>query len=75
MDWQTIFYFVGSIFMIVALAMLLGLAVALFYLRKRLMELADAAQKPIETASDISQGIMTGLALKLKEWSTIKKAS
>lgn len=74
MDWQTLFYFVGTIFMIVALGMLIAFAVFLYYVRQRIEVLSKLAERPYQTASDIGEGIAEGVALKILQW-TKQKAS
>lgn len=74
MDWQSMFYFVGTIFMIFMMAVLICAAVFLYKIRQKLMLLTKLVDRPAQTASEIGVGIAEGVAVKIKEW-TNKKAS
>lgn len=74
MDWQNIFYFVGTIFMIFMMVLLMAVGFFLYRLRQNIEIVSRLAKRPAETASEIGAGIVEGVAIKLKEW-TNKKAS
>ncbi len=74
MDFQNIFYFVGTIFMVTMIALMIGIGILLFRMRENLALLSKLTHKPVDTVTELGAGIAEGVALKLKEWTT-KKAS
>lgn len=61
MDLQNTFYLLGIIYMVFGILILLGIAVLLFYIKKKIGELYDFVEltiKPIKRASDIVRDIL-----------------
>ncbi|MGH7202838.1 MAG: hypothetical protein ACREHC_00145 [Candidatus Levyibacteriota bacterium] len=69
MDIQTIFYTVGIIFMVVALLLLLGIAVLIFYIKKKIAEVHKSIEdsidsltalsvKPVQKAVDMARSVL-----------------
>lgn len=74
MDIQNVFYFVGTVFMIMMIILIIGFGIFLYKIRENLALLSKLTHRPAATATELGAGIAEGVALKIKEW-TSKKAS
>ncbi|MGI8420563.1 MAG: hypothetical protein ACR2LN_08070 [Candidatus Levyibacteriota bacterium] len=69
MDLQNVFYTVGIIFMVAALLILVGIAVLIFYVKKKIEEVHTSIEnsidsltalsvKPVQRAVDIARSVL-----------------
>ena len=59
--------------MITVLVLIVGVGIIIYYIRKRITQLTRLASRPAETAAMMGAGLVEGLALKFRQWTTPKK--
>lgn len=59
--------------MITVISLVIGGAVIIYYIRRKIFQLTRMASRPKEAAVEIGEGIVDGIGLKIKEWFTPKK--
>jgi phosphoglycerate-specific signal transduction histidine kinase len=75
MDLQNLFYVVATIFMVTILGLIIAIGVVAYYIRKKIMAISLLAKRPANTAAEIGAGLAEGVAAKIKDLITPKKAS
>ena len=70
MDLQTVFYIVGIIFMVLAILILVGIVILVFYIKKKVddvhtyieakvSDVADISLKPVRKVTEVAKAVLT----------------